>query len=692
MSVQLTASGATSVIGFGGYAAAALLFSALILWRSRLGVGLPVQRLLLAGFALTACWACLSAIAPFSILAGLAESFRNLVWLALLHSLSGGREKVERQRGLRLVYAAVAGVIGLQLIADLLGQAMSTENAIVATSALLRVTAAAGLLVLVHNLYAQADMRSRQSIGTAMLALVATWGVDLNLYTLAYLDSGSSSWLSEWRGLGVAMTAPLFALAAGQADGWRIRLSRDATFQSLSLLGICAYFITMTILANALGRSGVDWSRPLLAALLAAMVVAAMVFGTSPAARAWARVKLTKHLFEHRYDYRGEWLRFADTVGSSGSDAPPVGERLVKAFADIMDSPGGLLLVADPQGQIGEAARWNWTGCNFAPDSLDQLRWQELERDPQILALDRLREKDGSGSRLPLPMWLVDSHDAWAGVPLLHAGRLVGLVLLAAPPQRRDLDWEDFDLLKTAGRQAAATLAEAHGQQALARSQRFDEFNRRFAFILHDIKNLVSQLSLVARNAERHSENPEFRADMVATLQSSVGKMNDLLARLGPAADSRPAKVEPHPLRSLVAGAIAAKRVAHPIELAGDGGWVMADPLLLDQAIGHLVQNAVDASPADAPVVVRMDGDNHGASVAIIDRGNGMDSEFIRNRLFEPFASTKAGGFGIGAFEARAIVHSMGGRLTVESAPGKGSKFVIHLAAATDRPVLRKRA
>jgi len=684
MSADLTASGAGSVIGFGGYAAAALLFSGLILWRSRHGVRLPAQRLLLAGFALTACWAWLSAIAPFSVLAGLAESFRNLVWLALLHSLSGGREKVERQRGLRLVYAAVGGVIGLQLVADLLGQAMNPEPALAATSALLRITAAAGLLILVHNLYAQADSPSRQSIGKAMLALVATWGLDLNLYTLAYLDPHSSPWLSDWRGVAAALTAPLFALAAGQADGWKIRLSRDATFQSLSLLGICAYFVTMTILANALGRSGVDWSRPLIAAVLAGMVVAGLVLGTSSAARAWARVKLSKHLFEHRYDYRGEWLRFADTVGRSGTDAPPVGERLVKAFADIMDSPGGLLLTCDPQGQIAEAARWNWSGHNFVPDSLDQLRWQDLENKPQILALDRLREADDAANRLPLPEWLVDSHDAWAGVPLVHGGLLVGLVLLAAPAQRRDLDWEDFDLLKTAGRQAAATLAEAHGQQALARSQRFDEFNRRFAFILHDIKNLVSQLSLVARNAERHADNPEFRADMVATLQSSVGKMNDLLARLGPAADARPAKVEPVPLRNLVAGAIAGKRVAHEIELTGDGGWVIADPLLLDQAIGHLVQNAVDASPPDKPVMVRMDGDGHGATIAIIDHGAGMDSEFVRSRLFEPFASTKVGGFGIGAFEARAIVHSMGGRLTVESTPGRGSKFMIHLAAASE--------
>ncbi|WP_118857697.1 XrtA/PEP-CTERM system histidine kinase PrsK [Sphingomonas mesophila] len=682
MSESLTVGSANSVLAFGGYAAAALLFSALILWRARRGVGQPAERLLLAGFALTACWAWLSALAPAAAFAGLAETFRNLVWLALLHSLSGGREHVERQPGLRLVYGAVGLVLGLELVAGLLGPAFGVDPVPAATEALLRITAAAGLLILVHNLYAQADAPSRQAIGAAMLALVATWGVDLNLYTLAYLDPATSPWLAEWRGLAAALTAPLFAIAAGRADGWRIRLSRDATFQSLSLLGICAYFATMTILASALGRSGIDWSRPLLAAVLGLLVVGGLVLGSSPAARAWARVKLTKHLFEHRYDYRGEWLRFADTVGRSGVDAPPVGERLIKAFADIMDSPGGLLLAIDGDGQIAEAARRNWSGETFAPDPLDALRWSELEANPRILALDRMREAPDTTPRLPLPNWLTDSHDAWAGVPLVHSGRLVGLVILAAPPQRRDLDWEDFDLLKTAGRQAAATLAEAHGQQALARAERFDEFNRRFAFILHDIKNLVSQLSLVARNAERHADNPDFRADMVATLKSSVGKMNDLLARLGPAADNRQPRLEPVPLRNIVAAAIAGKRGAHEVSLSGEGGWVLADPLLLDQAIAHLVQNAIDASPVGDPVTVRMASGEHGASIVIADRGAGMDSEFVRSRLFEPFASTKDGGFGIGAFEARAIIQAMGGRLGVDTAPGRGSRFTIHLPAA----------
>ncbi len=125
-----------------------------------------------------------------------------------------------------------------------------------------------------------------------------------------------------------------------------------------------------------------------------------------------------------------------------------------------------------------------------------------------------------------LPQWMLDLEDAWVVVPLPHMGGLAGAILLARPPVKRPLDWEDFDLLKVAGRQVASYLAEARAQEALAEAQRFDEFNRRFAFIVHDIKNLVSQLTLTARNAERHADKPEFRADMVETLRSSAEKMS----------------------------------------------------------------------------------------------------------------------------------------------------------------------
>jgi putative PEP-CTERM system histidine kinase len=292
-----------------------------------------------------------------------------------------------------------------------------------------------------------------------------------------------------------------------------------------------------------------------------------------------------------------------------------------------------------------------------------------------------------------MPRWLLEEPSAWAGVPLLHHQRLVGLVVLAAPNYRRQLDWEDFDLLRTAGHQAASSLAEALGQEALSHAQRFEEFNRRFAFILHDIKNLVSQLSLLARNAERHADNPEFRTDMVATLRSSVGKMNDLLARLAPHSQARVQRLEAQPLRPILSSAIASRRRDREVTLLGDAGLVaMADATALEQAVGHLLQNALDASSGE-PVVVRVTGDASQVAISITDKGVGMDGEFVRNRLFEPFASTKPGGFGIGAFEARSLITAMGGRLSVDSRPGRGTTFTIILPAAeTASEPVRKRA
>jgi putative PEP-CTERM system histidine kinase len=321
--------------------------------------------------------------------------------------------------------------------------------------------------------------------------------------------------------------------------------------------------------------------------------------------------------------------------------------------------------------------------------------WNELEANGRVLEFEGLRRARGNASdkALQIPSWLFDNPTAWVGIPLLHHQRLIGLVLLAAPEYRRQLDWEDFDLLRTGGNQAASSLAEALGQEALSQAQRFEEFNRRFAFILHDIKNLVSQLSLVARNAERHADNPEFRADMVATLQSSVSKMNDLLARLAPQSQARVQRIESQALRPILTAAIAAKRRDREVTLLGDTNIeALVDAGALEQAIEHLLQNALDASSGE-PVTVRVYRDEDTVSIAITDKGVGMDGDFIRNRLFEPFASTKPGGFGIGAFEARSLISAMGGRLSVDSRLGRGTTFTILLpvADAADEH-LRKRA
>ncbi len=680
-----------ALIAFWGFALAATGFAALALRRLFESSRQAGQKVLLGAFAMTASWAWLNAIQPGSFLAGSAETARNLVWLAFLYTI--GSTGDERQRSIRLVYGALALVIGMQFIAGALGE-LSPATQLLQTVAVLRLTTAAGALVLVHNIYGQAAPASRANLRFAMIGLAAMWIYDTNLYTLAYIGAHAAIPLGEWRGIFMALTAPLFLLASRTDKSLNLNLSRAATFQSISLLAICAYFILMAILATALRESRTDWPAAVIVGILAFMTVAMVAILPSPKARAWARVTLAKHLFEHRYDYRAEWLRFAGTLSERDPDAARLETRLVKAFADITDSAGGLLLTSE-SGEVAVAAEWHWPGAQLTADcieDLDQL-WNAIEDLGRIVEFDGLREgySPAPDRRVPPPAWMTRDERFWIAVPLVNHTELVGLVLLAPPDLRRSLDWEDFDLLRTAGQQAASTLAEQRGRDALANAQRFDEFNRRFAFILHDIKNLVSQLSLVARNAERHADNPEFRADMVATLKSSVGKMNDLLARLAPHAQSRVAPPRSQPLRPILQQIVARHTPRYEVRMAGEcDAWVVADAAALEQALGHLVQNGCEASPEGEPVSIAVEQQGDRVAIAIIDKGAGMDPDFVRNRLFQPFLSTKDGGFGIGAFEAKSLVQAMGGRLVVSSRDGRGTRFTITLPAGrtVDAPAL----
>ena len=386
MSDDLTDAGSawTALIAFWSHALAAALFVSLILWRLRPASRQAGQRLLLAAFALTACWAWLARSRPAARSPAYAETARNLVWVGMLYSLSSAAAS-ERQRGVRLVYAAVAAVLGLQLVVDALPCLVDARRPRVALTA-------------THPAHHRRGRRAGAgpqslrpggagqppSIRLAMLALASIWVYDLNLYTVAYLDLERGPACSTGAALAVALTAPLFALGAQREEGWRIRLSRAATFQSLSLLAICAYFAVMAMLATALRGTGWDWSRAAAVAVLAVMTVAAMVLLPSARARSWAKVKLAKHLFEHRYDYRTEWLRFTDTLGRAGADAPPLGERVVKAFADILDAPGGLLLVADDGGRDRAGRRVELARRERSPrDEPDDSRrfWRAVERE-----------------------------------------------------------------------------------------------------------------------------------------------------------------------------------------------------------------------------------------------------------------------------------------------------------------------
>jgi putative PEP-CTERM system histidine kinase len=671
---------------------AALLFAALAVWQIQRPRGGMQRRTLALAFAGTALWAVVVGVeGPESAFARFTESGRNLTWLGFMLALLVRGQGDERRPVIVALHVVLALVILGQSVAEIaipdFAGSPRIVDALFYILLLLRMTVAIGALVLVHNLYTAASPEARWGIRLPMIGLAAMWTYDLNLYTVAYLSHELPLELFAIRGAVMVLLVPMFALGSQRNPRWKMRLSRTAAFQSLSLIAIGGYLMAMVVVARALELAGGDYVRLAQVTVAIAMLLMALALAPSARLRAWLKVKLVKHLFQHRYDYRAEWLRFTDTLGRPGEGAAPLDERVVKAIADITESPGGLLLLPDESGGLAAAARWNWKTIEAPLRAAEAALARHCEATGRIIEFDALRKGQESlpGEVELIPDWIMADPRAWVAVPLVHIDRLVGIVLLERPLVDRMLDWEDFDLLRVAGRQVASYLAEARGQEALSEAKRFDEFSRRFAFIIHDIKNLVSQLSLVARNAERHADNPEFRADMVATLRNSVEKMNELLARLSQHNKSRAEEPRPLALKALVEAIAAPKRGLHPIQISGRSDIIaLADPARLEQAIGHLLQNAIDASAPGEAVCIAVERHGLEAAIEILDRGLGMDAEFVRTRLFKPFASTKQGGFGIGAFEARTLIATMGGRLEVESREGEGSRFTIVLPMAEE--------
>jgi len=278
----------------------------------------------------------------------------------------------------------------------------------------------------------------------------------------------------------------------------------------------------------------------------------------------------------------------------------------------------------------------------------------------------------------------------------LHAERLVGFIVVTRSDTKPALNWEDADLLKAVGRQAASYLALLDATEALTEARQFEAFNRLSAYVVHDLKNLVAQLSLVVSNAERHLHAPGFIEDAIATVANACTKMNRLLGQL------RKGRLEEGDVHSVVLADIVhdvlrTRAGERPIPQPGAltlGVRVRAERDRLTAVIGHLVQNAQEATPAEGRVEVSVAVEGRWGVIAIADTGSGMDETFVAERLFRPFDTTKGNaGMGVGVYESREFVESLGGELRVRSGIGTGTTFQVclpmddaNMTAALHRP------
>jgi putative PEP-CTERM system histidine kinase len=536
-------------------------------------------------------------------------------------------------------------------------------------------------LVLAEQVFRNTEPDARWSTKPLCLGLGTIFAFDLYLYAEAVLLGRLDPDARAIRPLVHLLLVPFVFMAVRRTADWSrgLQVSRRAVFYSTALLLAGGYLLFIAAVGYYVRYFGGDWGRALQIGLIFASAVALLTLILSASLRARVRVFIGKHFFSYRYDYREEWLAFTAALASNTSPQG-VGVLVVRALANLLECPAGSLWTRDPTGaHYQQTASWNVPQLDTQLP-VDSSLPAFLQARAWLIDVDEYRRSPAAYEQLSLPPWLLDSDKAWTLIPLLEGEQLLGWVMLAPPRTPVELDWETRDLVKTASRQAAGYLAQMQATEALLESRKFDAFNRMSAFVVHDLKNIVTQLSLMLKNAQRLKDNPEFQQDMLLTVESSLERMRRLMLQLREGA-APPEGARGVDLKGVVAKlAQRAAETGRSIEVQVDGQpATRGHEDRLERVLGHLVQNALDATPASGRVWLKVGRYSGQVRVEIGDNGQGMSEDFVRTKLFKPFSSTKRSGMGIGSYESAQYIREIGGSIEVDSAPGRGTVMAILL-------------
>jgi len=456
----------------------------------------------------------------------------------------------------------------------------------------------------------------------------------------------------------------------------RLGLTRVAAYRSVALLAVGFYLFGLGLAGEGMRYIGTDSQRLFMVVLGLVGAVGLLSIILSDTLRRKTRVFIHEHFFQEKYDYRRHWLDFTASLAQCRTAGDTTG-AVLEFFCEALSVRGGLLYLRNGgQGDFfasaiqghdtlpDEPISGNGRLTSFfhsGQDAFDRLQWPaEVDTENRPL-FDRL-----------------DIHFV---VPLFFENHLDGFVLLGSPMDSGEMFFfEDYDLMKVLAAQAAVTLHNQRLIEQLANVREMAAVGKVAAFVMHDLKNAVANLSLVVDNARNYIDDPEFQKDMLSTLANSAGQIKRLIDRLKNFEQNPDPQLSRCNLYALAAEVIA-DFPGLDIDLRGGDTPGLVDRTEIGKVILNLIHNSLEATGGKGPVALEVDTDIDAGRVFVRcrDHGCGMSRTFIREHLFRPFETTKQHGFGIGLYQCRQIVEAHGGHITIESEVGRGTEFTIWL-------------
>ena len=459
-----------------------------------------------------------------------------------------------------------------------------------------------------------------------------------------------------------------------------IFISRYIIYNSLSVLIVGAYLLTVGLVAQGIkmygGAFNTFWSPLFVFVTMVALVVVVL----SARLRRKAQLFINRHFYRHKYEFRDKWMETIEKIGAKG-DLSQVQGALVEMISETMAVKEIYLWLYEP-------ASCEYHLVTSTVSTAGQIRFKENHpvisyikkyNTPFILRQDQDEVAVFSDEIAAL----IAATKAVLCTPLIAGGGdLIGFILqgedISGEPYRKD----DLDLLKAIASHAANRIKAISLTQELLTAREAEAFHQVSSFFIHDLKNLVSTLSLLSGNAEDHISNPLFQKDALQTLKGTVSKMNTMISNM--TLLSKGLRINPAPLDingivdetlSTLNGQVSSRIVKNLERLPS----VSADGEQLRKVFLNLLLNAIEATPSNKGIRIQTCTNSGEVILTVSDQGCGMSKEFISTSLFKPFRSSKLHGLGIGLFQCKKIVEAHGGRIEVESEERKGSEFRVIL-------------
>lgn len=617
------------------------------------------------------------------------EIIKYASWIAVIISVlyTASHQKLTRNKVLLSLTLIAFTLIFILLSITLTRSLISVNELGFITGAKFYLICLTGLSILGLALVEQVMRNTHRdrlwNIKFLCLAVGSMFGYDFFVFSDALLFNQIEESLQIARGFIQIFIVPLLFITISRNPVWRLELniSRRIVFHTGTLVISGFYLILMATAGYYIKASGGEWGSLLQTVFFIGAILAFFILIMSRQMRAKLIVYISRHFFRYHYDYRHEWVSMTKALFIENQD-DRLAHRALQQISSLINSTGGGIWIKNEDSVYvyTDDLHGNWT--HLQPDIDEQDFIFYLKQKNWIINIDEYKEDPKNYPDLTLPNTILSLPNAWLIVPLNIRTDLVGLIVLSHSHANIEFNWEDYDILKISGQQVASALAQMLDNEALAKSRQFDAYNQMSAFVIHDIKTVVSQLSLMVKNAEQHKGNPAFIDDMIKTTEHSVNKMQSLLKQL----KRETSQNETHKLdlEKLLQSLIHEHNNNNPIpkitEFPPNRLIINASQEQILSAITHIIKNAQEATSDDGYINIKVTKTNHTVLIKIIDNGIGMDQSFIKNSLFKPFSSTKGlSGMGIGVYQCRQYIRAANGEISVESKLNHGTTFTITL-------------